>query len=83
MCKKIAVEFKLIGSMNIQLILTKAGPRIFEINPRFSSTVLMRHMLGFSDLVWSVNERLGKKIHYKKIQENITAYIVKDKIVIR
>ncbi len=83
LCQKIAVEFKLIGSMNIQLILTKAGPRIFEINPRFSSTVLMRHMLGFSDLVWSINERLGKKIQYKKIQENITAYIVKDKIIIR
>ena len=27
----------------------------------------MRHMLGFSDLVWSINERLGKKIQYKKI----------------
>ncbi len=83
LCRKIAVEFKLTGSMNIQLILTKTGPRIFEINPRYSSTVLMRHMLGFSDLVWSINERLGKKIQYKKISENIRAYIVKDKIVIR
>ena len=35
---------------------TKKGPMIFEINPRFSSTVYMRHKLGFTDVIWSLKE---------------------------
>jgi carbamoyl-phosphate synthase large subunit len=35
---------------------------IFEINPRFSSTVMFRHLLGFKDLIWSINEIAGKAI---------------------
>ena len=35
LCNEIAVKYKLQGSMNIQLILTRSGPIIFEINPRF------------------------------------------------
>ena len=34
-------------------------PIIFEINPRFSSTVAFRHRLGFRDFVWSVLESKG------------------------
>ena len=52
----IANAFDLNGSINVQLRLTAKGPIIFEINPRFSSTVLMRHKLGFSDVIWSLNE---------------------------
>ena len=33
------------------------GPRIFEINPRFSSTVMMRHAIGFSDVAWMLHAR--------------------------
>lgn len=43
------------GLLNVQLRLTDKGPKIFEINPRVSSTVKMRHMLGFTDLVWAIN----------------------------
>lgn len=56
MCEKIATSFNLLGSMNVQLRVTNAGPRIFEINPRISSTVLMRHHLGFTDVVWALDE---------------------------
>jgi len=35
---------------------------IFEINPRFSSTVMFRHLLGFKDLIWSINEIAGKEV---------------------
>ena len=36
---------------------------VFEINPRFSSTVGMRHKVGFSDLIWSIQETvLGESL---------------------
>ena len=70
MCIKIAKEIELQGSMNIQLILTDSGPRIFEINPRFSSTVLMRHKLGFCDLLWSLDEVKGLSVNFPSIGIN-------------
>ena len=45
---------KLNGSINVQLRLHKGQAVVFEINPRFSSTVRFRHMLGFKDLQWSL-----------------------------
>ena len=50
------------GSINPQLRLTERGPVMFEINPRFSSTVMFRHLLGFKDLLWSINEIAGRPI---------------------
>lgn len=72
---KLANSIELIGSINIQLRLTSDGPKVFEINSRFSSTVLFRYLLGFKDLLWSLenisempispyNENnIGKKIY--------------------
>jgi carbamoyl-phosphate synthase large subunit len=56
MCATIAHGLNLSGSMNVQLRITAAGPRVFEINPRFSSTALMRHLMGFTDVVWTLDE---------------------------
>ncbi|MBT3992489.1 MAG: ATP-grasp domain-containing protein [Gammaproteobacteria bacterium] len=67
-CKTIAEGLNLRGSMNVQLRLTDNGPRVFEINPRFSSTTLMRHQLGFSDVQWAVNEVVGNPVIIPKIQ---------------
>jgi carbamoyl-phosphate synthase large subunit len=47
-------------AINIQLRWNKTEPLSFEINPRFSSTVMMRHILGFSDLKWMINYYLNK-----------------------
>jgi len=55
----LAKHLKLRGSINVQLRITKRGPVIFEINPRFSSTVVFRHLLGFKDLIWSIYEQKG------------------------
>lgn len=77
----IAEHLPSYSDINVQLRLTPDGPRIFEINPRFSSTIKMRHMLGFSDFVWlldgvekkksfpDVAPILGKKIYriYKEV----------------
>lgn len=57
----LAVAADLEGSINVQLRITPAGPFIFEINPRFSGTVMMRHRLGFEDVVWSLAARDGKR----------------------
>lgn len=61
-CEMIAEALDLQGSINAQLRLTEAGPRIFEINPRFSSTVLIRHKIGFQDVVWAMKEALGERV---------------------
>ena len=55
----IAEGLDLKGSINVQLRLTWRGPVVFEINPRFSSTVVFRHLLGFTDLIWSIYEKAG------------------------
>lgn len=67
MCKLIAKGLNLRGSMNVQLRITNSGPRVFEINPRFSSTVLMRHRIGFSDLLWALDEAEGKTVDFPDI----------------
>lgn len=56
---ELAKGLKLKGSINVQLRLTKKGPVVFEINPRFSSTVVFRHRLGFKDVIWSLEEKAG------------------------
>ena len=60
LCIDIADKLNLVGSINIQLRILNNKATIFEINPRFSSTVLFRHSIGFSDLVWSLIEAENK-----------------------
>ena len=73
---------KLEGSINIQLKILKKRIGIFEINPRLSSTVLMRDMLGFKDCIWWIEYFLNKKtpsnvkIKYKKILKKYTEVFV-------
>lgn len=59
---KLAHVLELRGSINVQLRLTNRGHVIFEINPRFSSTLVFRHMMGFEDVVWSIREMAGMNI---------------------
>ena len=61
-CTRIANALELSGSINVQLRLTSGGPRIFEINPRFSSTALIRHRMGFCDVAWSLQEACGDAV---------------------
>ncbi len=70
MCEIIANGLGLHGSMNIQLRLTDKGPRVFEINPRFSSTVLMRHRLGYTDVLWALEEAEGKSVAFPDIHQD-------------
>ncbi|MDZ4288668.1 MAG: ATP-grasp domain-containing protein [Prosthecobacter sp.] len=47
------------GSYNIQLRLSSQGPRLLEINPRFSSLTAARAACGFNDAEWTLREALG------------------------
>ncbi len=72
---RIAKGLELTGSINVQLRMTKRGPVVFEINPRFSSTVRFRHLLGFKDLEWSVENKLNLQLsHYEPVVAGIKFY---------
>ena len=58
----IANILQLSGSINVQLRLANYRPVVFEINPRFSSTVVFRHILGFRDLIWCLEDKEKKPI---------------------
>lgn len=70
-CLAIAEGLGLQGSMNVQLRITAAGPKVFEINPRYSSTTWMRHLVGFTDVVWALDELDGIPVQIPKIQAGI------------
>lgn len=59
---EMAHKLHLEGSINIQLRLTLRGPIVFEINPRFSSTVLFRHLFGFKDVLWSIEDKMNMEL---------------------
>ncbi|MGB0933369.1 MAG: ATP-grasp domain-containing protein [Lishizhenia sp.] len=60
--EELALKLDLVGSINVQLRIQDNSPKIFEINPRFSSTVFYRHLFGFEDLIWSIEDRLGLEL---------------------
>jgi carbamoyl-phosphate synthase large subunit len=67
LCRRAADGLDLRGSMNVQLRLTASGPRVFEMNPRFSSTALMRHRIGYSDVLWSLDEAAGRPVEFPAV----------------
>lgn len=58
-CKQTILKTDLIGSNNIQFRLTKSGPKILEINPRFSGTTGIRANFGFNDVEMWVKDLLN------------------------
>ena len=73
--KNIILALNVPGLYNIQLRLTDDGPKLFEINPRVSSTVVFRDKLGFQDFKWWVLEALGMELpHYEEVCAGITMY---------
>ena len=73
--ESIAKVFNKPGCYNVQLTLTRDGPRVFEINPRLSSTVVFRDKLGFNDLRWWVSELLNIEYSvYEDVVEGTKIY---------
>jgi len=80
----LAKTIKLRGCINVQLKYKKNRYAIFEINPRISSTVLMRDMLNFKDCIWWINYFLFRKLPrrgYKILNKSITKVDGKEKFV--
>jgi len=71
---QIAILIDLKGSINVQLMLVQDVPVIFEINPRFSSTVLFRHLMGFEDVLWSIQDKLGLELGSFHINQSINKF---------
>ena len=59
----------------IQLPMTKQGLMLFKINPRLSSTLVFRDMLGFADLQWWIFSLSDKKYRYTKNQRLAPCFI--------
>lgn len=60
--RKISEFLDFDGCINVQLRMTSNGPLLFEINPRLSSTLVFRDIMGFSDLIWWISLIQGKEI---------------------
>lgn len=82
-CEVLASGLDLRGSMNVQLRLTDQGPRVFEINPRFSSTALMRDYLGFTDVVWTFEEALGFGVNFPTIAAGQEMVRIQDAAILK
>jgi carbamoyl-phosphate synthase large subunit len=68
--------------LNVQLRMRNGIPYVFEINPRFSSTVMMRHKIGFHDVLWTLEYRLnGKLPPVWQAPAGTTIYRVSDEVV--
>lgn len=80
---RLAEALDLRGGINVQLRLTDRGPVVFEINPRFSSTVMFRHKLGFQDFVWSLQEAFGEQpALYTPPPTGTKIYRVSDEVIL-
>lgn len=78
----IAERLNLCGSINVQLRLNAGVPYVFEINPRFSSTVRFRHQLGFSDVLWALRDHIKVSIgDYRPLQRGIRFYKIFDDVI--
>ena len=70
---KIANELNLNGVINIQFKIKNNQLKIFDINPRLSSTVKMRDLIGFKDCLWWIQDKLEIKKNYNfKLNKNKT-----------
>lgn len=63
---RIAEILGLRGSINIQMRRQEGIYYVFEINPRISSTIGFRLLLGFNDVTWWLDMIEGKKIEQYK-----------------
>lgn len=60
-CREIILNTDLVGANNIQFRVTRDGPRILEINPRFSGTTGIRARFGFNEVAMWIDEQVLNK----------------------
>ena len=82
MLRTIADDLPDRAFINVQLRSFAGRPQVFEINPRFSSTVMMRHLAGFQDLVWILNALDGQPMKPAKARSGVTIVRLSREIVV-
>jgi len=66
--RDIADRLPVMGTLNVQLIMTENGPVPFEINARFSGTTAVRAHFGFNDAEMAIRHfHLGESLAQPKI----------------
>ena len=75
-CENVASVIKPLGPFNFQIRMHEKKPYIFEINPRCSSTTVMRAVLGFNEPEMAILDLvLQQKIEMPNIQyRNVFRY---------
>ncbi len=73
---QIAKKINLNGVINLQYKIHNRKIKIFDINPRLSSTVKMRDLIGFQDCLWWIKEKL-------KIPNKTLIRIKKNKSIVK
>lgn len=74
-CERVADALKPLGPCNFQLRRHRQGLYIFEINPRCSSTTVMRAVLGFNEPEMAIRDLV--------FHEHLEKPMVKEGIVLR
>lgn len=82
MLRSIADALPDLAFINVQLRMMAGAPRIFEINPRFSSTVMMRHLVGFQDVIWVLDALAGRALKPAKARAGATIIRLSREIVV-
>lgn len=79
--ERLAAASGIKGSLNVQLRRHKGKYYVFEVNPRFSSTTLIRSRLGFKDVIWSLGEQLPSSKFQLDENSKFQKFAVVQKIV--
>lgn len=91
-CQKVQRELKAEGPFNVQLILEAKTnlPKIFEINPRFSTTVALTMAAGVNEVEILIEDLFDKKVPVRKFIKNLVMtryeeqyYLPENKIKLR
>lgn len=83
LCNKIVKTFNPQGPFNVQLIIEEGTlePKIFEINPRLSTTSILTYMAGIKELLLSLN-LINSDENVGVFKENIYTYRYYDQIFV-
>jgi carbamoyl-phosphate synthase large subunit len=81
-CQKIQQNFQANGPFNIQLIVDKKTnlPKIFEINPRFSTTVALTIAAGVNEVHLLIECLFNKRVSRPRFKENLVMIRYEDQI---
>lgn len=78
-CKDVILKTNLRGANNIQFRLTSEGPKVLEINPRFSGTTGIRAHYGFNEIEMWINELKGYRLEEPKLKKGFFMRYMEEK----